>query len=108
MTTPSGKRVPLLHTERKAPHNATEIGPTAPGQIISVSVIVKRRNPLHLKDLGGKTISRQDFDDNYAADPADFETMRHFAHKHGLSVDESSSSLARRTIVLRGTAQALQ
>jgi kumamolisin len=108
MTTPSKARVTLAGSEREAPHNATETGKTSPQQLISVSVIVKRRNELDLKALGGRYLSHEEFNEKYAADPADFDTMRKFARDHGLSVDENASSLARRTIVIRGTAQALQ
>ena len=108
MTTPSEKRVPLPESERQAPHNATDTGKTSPQQLISVSVIVRRKNHLDLGALGGRTISREEFNEKYAADPADFDTLRKFAHDHGLSVDEGASSLARRTMVLRGTAQALE
>jgi kumamolisin len=108
MTSPSGKRVFLPHSQRNAPHNASEAGPTSPQQTIAVSVIVRRRNPLDLKALGGKHISHEEFNQKYAANPADFETLRQFAHQHGLTVDESASSLPRRTLVLRGTVQALQ
>ncbi len=108
MTSPSTTKVRLAHSERKAPHNATDTGRTAADKVISVSLIVRRRGALNLKALGGKRISREEFNQKYAADPADFESLRQFAHNHGLSVDESASSLARRTIVLRGTADALE
>lgn len=98
----------LPDSERAAPHNATDTGKTSPQQLISVSVIVRRRNELDLGALGGRHLSRQEFDEKYAADPADFDTLRKFAHEHGLSVDESASSLSRRTIVMRGTVQALE
>ncbi len=108
MTTPSHKHLPLPGTERTAPHNAIETGQTPPQKLISVSVIVKRKNHLELEALGGRTISREEFNEKYAADPADFDKVRTFAQDHGLTVDEGTSSLARRTIVLQGTAQALQ
>ena len=108
MTSPSGKRVFLPHSRRNAPHNASEAGLTSPQQTIAVSVIVRRRGVLDLKALGGKHISREEFNRKYAADPADFETLRKFAHQHGLTVDESVSSLPRRTIVLRGTVHSLE
>jgi kumamolisin len=108
MTKPSEKRVSLARSERKAPHNASETGRTSPQQVVSVSVIVRRRNTLSLKDLGGRHVSREEFNEKYAADPADFDKIRQFAHEHGLSVDESASSLARRTIILRGTAAAME
>jgi kumamolisin len=108
MTTPSGNRVPLPETRRAAPHNATDAGRTSPQKMIRVSVIVRRKNHLDLKALGGRTISREEFNEKYAADPADFDAVRRFAKGHGLTVDEGASSLPRRTIVLQGTAAAME
>ncbi|MFP5226582.1 MAG: protease pro-enzyme activation domain-containing protein [Acidobacteriota bacterium] len=108
MSSPAQKRVALPHSERSAPANASAVGKTDPKQIISVSVIVRRKNPLDLHALGGQRVSREDFDSRYAADPASFEALRTFAHNHGLAVDEAASSLSRRTLVLRGTAQAIE
>ncbi|MBV8436571.1 MAG: S8/S53 family peptidase [Silvibacterium sp.] len=108
MPTPSAKHVPLAGTERDAPPNATDLGRTSPNQVVSISVIVRRKNHLDLKALGRRHISRQEFNEKYAGDAADFDAMRKFAHNHGLSVDESASSLSRRTMVMRGTAQAME
>ncbi len=108
MSTPAPKRVPLSHTWRGAPPNATHIGPADSQQVISVSVIVKRRKPLDLRELGGRRVPREEFDRQYAADPASFAALREFAHQHGLAVDESASNLSRRTLVLRGTVQAME
>ena len=69
-------------------------GPTPPQKLIRVSVIVKRKNHLDLAALGGRIISREEFNEKYAADPADFDKVRKFAHDHGLTVDEGASSLA--------------
>lgn len=102
------KRIVLPRSERTAPANATRISTADAQRVITVSVIVRRRNPLDIGVLGGRIVSREEFDRQYAADPADFEALRSFAHRHGLSVDESASSLSRRTLVLRGTVQAMQ
>ncbi len=51
MSSPAQKRVVLFHSDRAVPANATHIGRTDPKQIISVSVIVKRKNPLDLGAL---------------------------------------------------------
>jgi kumamolisin len=107
MINPSGKRTVLPRSLREAPANAADTGELTPQQIISVSVIVRRKKPLDLKALGGRHISHEEFVENYAADPADFEALRQFAHQHNLSVDENASSIARRTMVMRGTAQAM-
>lgn len=101
-------RIKLEKSEHRAPAAATLLGPTSPQQTISVSVIVRRRNALHLSDLKGRRLSHEEFNAQYAADPADFEHIRNFAKNHELAVDEAASSLARRTIVLRGTAAAME
>jgi len=108
MSSPAQKRVVLPRSERAVPANATEIGRTDPKQVVTVSVIVTRKNPLDLRALGGRRVSRAEFDAQYAADPASFEALRTFAHNHGLTVDEAASSLSRRTLVLRGPAQAVE
>jgi kumamolisin len=108
MSSPAQKRVVLLRSERSVPANATQMGRTDPKQAISVSVIVKRKNPLDLHALAGQRVSRADFDAQFAADPASFDTLRTFAHEHGLTVDEGASSLSRRTLMLRGPAQAME
>ena len=101
-------RVTLEKSERKAPAHATHLGRTSPQQTISVSVIVRRKNPLKLSELKGRRLSHAEFNAQYAADPADFDSIRAFAADHGLSVDEAASSLPRRTIVLKGTAAAME
>ncbi|MGH9587378.1 MAG: S53 family peptidase [Acidobacteriaceae bacterium] len=104
----SPRRIALPRSERAAPRNAKEAGRTSPAQVLSVSLIVRRKTPLDLAELQGRTLSREEFQEKYGADPADFERLRRFAHEHGLSVDEAASSLARRTLVVRGTAENLE
>jgi kumamolisin len=89
-------------SERNAHPGATVAGKTDPQRNISVSVIVKRKNQLNLREHLGRHLSQEEFLATYAADPANFDHLRDFAHKHGLTVDEGASSLARRTMVLRG------
>jgi kumamolisin len=108
MSSPAPEYVVLPRSERFAPANATHIGRTDPQQIISVSVIVKRKNPLDLHALGGQILSHADFDEEFAADPATFAALRTFAQENGLEVDEAASSLSRRTLVLRGPVQAME
>src|SRR5271163_1705627 len=95
-------RVSFPKSERKTHPGATAAGKTDAQRNISVSVIVKRKNPLDLEKMIGRHISQEEFSEKYAADPANFDHLRDFAHKHGLTIDEGASSLARRTMVLRG------
>jgi kumamolisin len=103
----SSPRITLEKSQRK-PHGGRVVARTDANQVLSVSIIVRRKEALHLHLLAGQQISRQEFADKYASDPRDFDQLRRFAHQHGLAVDEASSSLARRTIVLRGTASTLE
>jgi kumamolisin len=108
MSSPAQKRVVLPRSERVAPKSAKHAGRTDGRQVISVSLIVKRKNPLDVKALGGRILSHEEFNEKYAADAASFSALRTFAHQHGLTVDEGSSSLPRRTLVLRGPAKAME
>ena len=101
-------RVPLCLQDRRLPEGARVVGPTPAEQPIRISIIVKRRNPLNLEDLGGRQISRQEFLDRYAADPEAFNQLRQFAQQHALAVDETASSLERRTLVVYGTAEQMR
>jgi kumamolisin len=110
MTPPlnSSSRVALPYQDRSLPAGATVAGPTPATSTIRVSVIVKRRKPLDIAALQGKQLTRAEFADQYAADPAAFEQLRQFAAEHGLAVDEANSSLERRTLVLIGSAAQMQ
>jgi kumamolisin len=101
-------RVSFPKSERKTHPGATVVGKTDSQNNISVSVIVKRKNPLDLEKMIGRHLSQEEFADKYGADPASFDHLREFAHKHGLTVDEGASSLARRTMVLRGPANKME
>jgi kumamolisin len=108
MSTKNLSRVSFPKSERKSHPGATIVSKTSPENNISVSVIVKRKNALDLKALGGRQLSQEEFTNTYGADPASFEHLREFAHKHGLTVDEGASSLARRTMVMRGPANKIE
>ena len=101
-------RVSFPKSERKTHPGATVGGKTDAQRNISVSVIVKRKNRLDLDSMIGRHISQQEFSEKYGADPASFDHLRDFAHKHGLTVDEGASSLARRTMVMRGPASKME
>ena len=101
-------RVPVSIDQRPMPEGARVVGPTPAATPIRISVIVKRKNPLRLSDLNGRQLSREEFDALYAADPATFDLLRSFAQEHGLAVDETASSLTRRTMVMYGTAEQMR
>lgn len=104
----SSPRVTLAEEQRPLPHGARIVGATAPTQPVRISVVLRRKQPLDLARLGGRQVSRQEFEQQYGADPADFAEVRQFLQAHGLAVDETASSLVRRTLVAYGTAQQMQ
>ena len=111
MTLPADEnssRVTLPKTLHEAPLAAHMVGRMSPEKMMSVSVIVRRRKPLDLPSLGGRILSHEEFNRDYGADPEEFAEIRAFAERNGLSVDEAATSLPRRTIVLRGTVQAME
>jgi kumamolisin len=95
-------RVSFPKSERRAQPGETITGKSDAKRVISVSIIVKRKNALNLEELSGRHVSQEEFADKYGADPSTFDHLREFAHESGLAVDEGTSSLARRTIVMRG------
>jgi len=104
----SSQRVSLSRSERSLPSGARMMGPVDSSELVRVSVILKRMRPLDLKQMGGRRLSREEFATKHGADPAAASMVRQFAATHGLTVDESATSLVRRTVALRGTAAAMQ
>lgn len=108
MTAANRDRIELPKSERSAPLGAAHVARTTPEQAITVSVMVRRKTPLDLAALGGRVLSREEFAAQYGADPEEFAEVMQFAAEHGLAVDHNASSLARRTVVLRGTARQME
>jgi kumamolisin len=107
MTGSDTNRVGLVRSARDVPADATRARAVAPDQTLKVSVIIRRRRPLRLAELE-RHLTREEYLATYAADPADFDAIRTFARRYDLVVDEAVSSLARRTIVLRGATDAME
>jgi subtilase family serine protease len=102
---------PLKGSERTARSGAKRTAAADPREVLTVSVRVRRRpDAPELPDLAFATpvpprgrpyLTRQEFADRYGASDDDFAKVKAFADANGLSVVESS--VARRTIVLKGT-----
>jgi hypothetical protein len=101
---------PLANTERRAVRGARRTGAANPQETLSASIRIRRRPgapPLpNSQQLGpsaqtiGHALTREEFAKTYGADPADIETISHFARTHDMKVVESS--IPRRTVVLSG------
>ena len=106
-------RVILPGSEKAAVPTAITQKPTSPRSKLTVSVIVKRKQPLEINRRGGRAsgplrITRAEFKKRHAADPAAITLVRAFAREFELKVEPDPTSVARRTIRLTGTAADMQ
>jgi kumamolisin len=104
----SQSRVVLPGSEKAPLAAATGEKPVRGGGAITVSVIVRRKKPLNLRRLGLDRLSRAQYRQQHAADPAAIKLVRAFAKEFGLTVDKGTPKPEQRTIKLSGTAAALQ
>ena len=95
-------------SERRAVPGAAATGPIAPETRIEVTVRVGPRKPLPSADelaaaaiRGDASLSHDQYDAEYGADPADVARVEAFARAHHLVVVEAS--LPRRAVILAGT-----
>jgi kumamolisin len=103
-------------SERQPVRGARLIHNSHPDQPIEVSIRLRRRSEsttfpevrAALEKPGFKRIARADYEKAHGADPADLDKIRKFAQEFGLTVHETGSELARRTVVLSGTVANMQ
>ena len=107
-------RVPLPNSERKAPPG-TPVGPVDPNERVEVTIRLRSRSKTGLPSVGEMSaklprdrqyLKRAELRDLHGGDPQDLDKIRAFARQYGLSVVEES--LARRSVVLSGTAAAMK
>ena len=108
----SPKLVALAGTERKPLAGAKPLGAPDPQQRLSVTVLVRSRQPLSVRQPALRALltaplaqrrylSRGDLAARHGADPADLDRVEAFAHQHELTVVHRSA--AERRMVLSGT-----
>ena len=102
-------------SERQPVRGARLIHNTHPDQTIEVSLRLRPKPEAKHQELrsalekpGFKHMSRIDFENAHGADPADLNQIKKFAQEFGLKVLETGTELARRTVMLSGTASNLQ
>jgi kumamolisin len=100
----------LIGSERQPMQGARSVGKADPAERLEVSVILRHRANDSLKDRAAKLatgerpdrhLSREEFAQQFGAEPADIAVVRQFAGAHRLVVVEEDA--ARRTVVLSGT-----
>jgi kumamolisin len=75
---------------------------------LTVSVIVRRKNPLDPRRLGKDRVSRAEYTRKYAADSADLKQIHAFAKEFGLTVEKDTPKPECRTVLLTGSVAAIQ
>jgi len=108
----SSKRVSLKGSERTALPGAHITGATDPHQLIEVSVILNHRTPLtqslNLAENRIERMTHAKYADTHGANPSDIERIKQFAQENNLQVLERGDEVARRTVTLAGTADAME
>ena len=100
----------VLSGSEKAPFAGAGGEKSAPSYArLTVSVIVRRRTPLEAAHITGEQrLTRAQFNDSHAADPAAVKLVQRFAQEFGLSVEPGTPAPGRRTVKLTGTAANMQ
>jgi len=106
-------RVLLAGSEKSKAPKAVHVGATPPKSKITVSVIVKRKEPLRIDKRGGRSfgplrITRAEYKKRHFADPSALKLVKAFAKEFNLKVEDDPTQSARRTIRLTGTAADIQ
>jgi kumamolisin len=96
-------RTVVRGSEKRPVAHAEDIGDVHPDERFEVTVRVRGKgDPVTHVGAGRAHLSREDFAQQFGADPADLAKVEQFARNHGLVV--VASSAARRSVVLSGTA----
>ena len=104
----SQQRVVLAGSEKASLSAATGEKAARPSSVLTVSVVVRRKNPLNTKRLGQDRLTRTQYRQQHGADPAAITLVRAFAKEFGLTVEKGTPKPERRTIKLTGTVTAMQ
>lgn len=102
-------RVVLAGSEKAAAENAVHVKATPDTAKVTVSLIVKRKEPLKINKRGGRAngpvrLSRAEYKKRHTADPAALKLIGTFAKEFNLKVEDDPTSAIRRTVQLTGTA----
>ena len=107
------ERLVLPGSEKPPAPNAVHVKATPAKSMVTVSVIVKRKEPLKLNRRGGRAngpvrVSRTEFQKRHGGDPEAIKQVKAFAREFNLKVEADPTSALRRTVQLTGTAADIQ
>jgi kumamolisin len=98
--------VPLPNSDHSAPLNCRQVGKTSATQQLTVTVVLKRAQPLDIAALKGRQLSREEYLNTHGATRAAMDQVRTLAARHGLTLVHEDR--AARRVWLRGTAEQLE
>jgi len=106
-------RVVLPGSEKAAAENAVHVKATPAKAQVTVSVIVKRKEPLKINKRGGRAngpvrMSRAEYKKHHTADPDALKLVKAFAKEFNLKVETDPTAAIRRTVQLTGAASDAQ
>ena len=106
-------RVVLPGSEKAAAPNAVRLKATPARSLVTVSVIVKRKEPLKINRRGGRAsgpvrVSRTEFKRRHSGDPDAIKKVKAFAREFNLKAVADPTQAVRRTVQLTGTAAEIQ
>ncbi len=93
-------------------HSVAASGDAHADEPITVSVIVKRKEPIDAESLQNpeKRVSREEFEAKHGADPQAIKLVHDFAAEYGLTVEEKAPEIGPgyRTVHLTGSREAME
>lgn len=103
----------LAGSEKAPPPESVHVRATPAKSKVTVSVIVKRKEPLKINRGGGRAsgpvrVTAGEFRKHHSADADAFKLVRAFAREFHLKVEADANSALRRTLHLTGTAADVQ
>jgi kumamolisin len=106
-------RVVLPGSEKAAAENAVHVKATPAKAQLTVSLIVKRKEPLKINNRGGRAngpvrLSRAEYKKHHSADPDALKLVKAFAKEFNLKVEDDPTAAIRRTVQLTGAAADIQ
>ena len=106
-------RMVLPGSEKAPAPNAVHVKATPARSLVTVSVIVKRKEPLEVNRRGGRAsgparVSLSEYKKTHGGDPDAIKQVKAFAREFKLRVEKDPTAALRRTVKLTGTAADMQ
>ena len=106
-------RMVLPGSEKAPAPNAVHVKATPARSLVTVSVIVKRKEPLKVNSRGGRAsgparVSLSEYKKRNGGDPDAIKQVKAFARGFNLKVERDPTAALRRTVKLTGTAADIQ